>query len=283
MAWLSTKWTGARSAGAPRVRPGGHGGGSPARHPEADVAELAPRNVAALEYLAGGRLRMAVPALESLLNDCRRRLGEGHPETLVVEGNLAVTYVMIGQDEDGARLMLANLGGRERVFGNDHPLTLTARDALATTYRLAGRLSEAMRLYSQVAPQRNRVLGPSHPDTLMTRLGLGLTLADAGNTALACDVVAAALRDCEKVGVAGEHAAVLRLCLSQLLRSGSADEPETGPAADGAADRTVDGMSVPQPRSTSTPGPDEPLPLQRDREQPLPVGIGPGRGRDGLT
>jgi hypothetical protein len=251
MARRSTGWTGIRSADVPHVEFGkDDGGGSPTNHPGAgDVADLASRNVVAVEHLAGGRLRRAVMALESLLNDCRRHLGDEHPETLVVEGNLAVAYVKIGQHEAGARLMLANLGGRERVFGDEHPLTLTARDALATTHRLAGRLSEAMWLYSRVAPQRNRVLGPSHPDTLTTRLGLGLTLAETGDTAMALDVVTAALQDCEQVGVEDEHAAILRSWLSDLRRAGAAYVPEADSAA--AADSAASGTTVPQLRSRS--------------------------------
>jgi hypothetical protein len=305
MARRSTRWTGARSTDLRHVQFGeGDGGGSPTGHlGVGEVSDLAGRNVVAAEHLAGGRLRTAVSALESLLNDCRRRLGAEHPETLVVEGNLAVAYVMIGQHEAGAQLMLANLGGRERVFGDEHPLTLTARDALATTYRLAGRLSEAMWLYSRVAPQRNRVLGPSHPDTLTTRLGLGLTLAEAGDTAMALDVVTAALQDCEQVGVADEHAAILRSCLSDLRREGAANAPEadstevdstevdsarevaSAPEVDsaGEVDSAASGTTVPQPRSHSTLVTDVPLPLQHDHEQCLTVGIGPSRERDGLT
>jgi Tetratricopeptide repeat len=180
------------------------------------LAELAGRNGVAAEHLADGRPHSAVIVLEALLNDCRLLLGEEHPETLVVEGNLAVAYVMFGQEEAGAQLMLANLVARERVFGDEHALTLTARDAVATTHRLAGRLPEALWLYSRVASQRNRVLGPSHPDTLTTRLGLGLTFAEAGDTAVARDLVTAALQDCDQA--CAEHAAMLGSCLADLRR-----------------------------------------------------------------
>lgn len=177
---------------------------------------LAARNVAATEHLNGGRLREAVEILEPLLADCRHLLGTGHPDTLIVEGNLAVAYVVAGHDDAGMRLMLANLAERERALGPEHLMTLTARDAVAAAHRRAGRLSEALWLYSQVAPQRNRILGPAHPDTLTTRLGLGLTFAAAGDTAMAVDVVSAALQDCERSGAENEHAAVLRSCLADL-------------------------------------------------------------------
>jgi hypothetical protein len=265
MARRSTRWTGTRSADTPHVETGeDDGGGSPTDHPGAgDVADLAGRNAVAAEHLADGRLRTAVLALEALLNDCRWLLGDEHPETLIVEGNLAVAYVKIGQREAGAQLMLANLVGRERVFGDEHPLTLTARDALATTHRLAGRLSEAMWLYSRAAQQRNRVLGPSHPDTLTTRLGLGLTFAEAGDTAIALDVVTAALQDCEQAGVEDQHAAILRSCLSDLRRAPAATAPEADSAA---ADSAASGTTVPQQRGGSALVTDDPLQLRHDRD-----------------
>lgn len=278
MARLSARWTGARFAGRPHGQFGKDDSGKPDTS-HRDTVELGDRNLVAVEHLTKGRSRTAMSALELLVDECRRRLGDGHPETLVVEGNLAVAYVMAGEVEAGERLMLANLGSRERVFGDDHRLTLTARDALATAYRLAGRLSEAMRLYSVVAPQRNRVLGRAHPDTLTTRLGLGLTLAEAGETAVALDVVTAALQDCERAGVAGEHAAILRSCLAELHSAGVADEPETDAAADTGS--TADGASVPQPRSPLPT--DEAVPLQRDRDHYLAVGTGRGQERDGST
>ncbi|GAA2540675.1 tetratricopeptide repeat protein [Pseudonocardia hydrocarbonoxydans] len=196
-----------RSARWPGTRPVDDTGG-------ADDADLAHRNTVAAGYLADGRLDRAVRALESLLDDCRAQLGEEDVDTLVVEGNLAVALVMGGHEDEGAMLMSANLARRERVFGDEHPQTLTARDAVAATHRLAGRLPEALWLYSRVAPQRNRVLGPSHPHTLTTRLGLGLTFAAAGDTAMALDVVTAALQDCDEVVV--EQAELLRSCLAEL-------------------------------------------------------------------
>lgn len=192
-----------------------------------DEADLAHRNTVAAGYLADGRLDRAVRALESLLDDCRALLGDEDPETLVVEGNLAVAHVMSGSEDAGAALMLENLARRERVFGDEHPTTLTARDAVATTHRLAGRLPEALWLYSRVAPQRNRVLGPSHPHTLTTRLGLGLTFAEAGDPAMAVDVVTAALRDCDEVVV--EQAELLRSCLAEL-QAGPVPRQRTGAA-----------------------------------------------------
>ena len=179
-------------------------------------AGLAGRHADAVGHLADGRAPRAATVFEAVLADCRELLGADHPETLVVEGNLAVARVVAGQEEAGARLMTANLAARERVFGDEHALTLTARDAVATTHRLAGRLTEALWLYSRVAPQRNRVLGPSHPDTLTTRLGLGLTFAETGDTAMAVDVVTAALQDCGPTGIENEHATLLRDCLSDL-------------------------------------------------------------------
>ncbi len=223
--------------------------------PAADLSDLAVRNESAIEDLVGEQLPRAVVALESLLGDCRWRLGPEHPETLVVEGNLAVAYVVTGQEEAGTQLMVANLAAREQVFGDEHPATLTARDAVAGALRLAGRLAEALWQYSRVAPQRNRVLGPAHPDTLTTRLGLGLTFAAAGDTAMALDVVSAALHDCERAGDAPEHAEVLRSCLAELRPA--PEPPAAGP--------------VPLQRGAH-------VPMALLRPVAIDVGSGPGRG-----
>ena len=267
MARRSTRRTGvigARVADARHAAPD-DGDGSPAGRgaaghtPDApgtpDVVDLADRNVAATEHLAGGRLSAAVIALESLVYDCRLVLGGEHPETLVVEGNLAVAYVMAGQPEAGVQAMSANLAVRERVFGDLHPRTLTARDALATTYRLAGRLSDAMWLYSRVAPQRNEALGPSHPDTLTTRLGLGLTFAEAGDAAMAHDVFTAALEDCRQPGADGRHAAILRSCLSELRDAAAAPETDPAAAAPPAGETTVPQQRSGPTATDGTPGP----------------------------
>lgn len=221
-----------------------------------DLAELAARNADAARQLTDGQPHHAVTALTSLLHDCRATLGAEHPETLVVEGNLAAAYVMAGQERDGTPLMLANLARRERVFGDEHPATLTARDALATTHRLAGRLSEALSLYSRTAPQRNRVLGPSHLDTLTTRLGLGLTFADAGDPDMALDVITAAVQDCDRADAGNHHAQLLRSCQTDLLRATSPDGTTEGAAEDTGeenADDTAHGSAaVPRQRSSGT-------------------------------
>jgi hypothetical protein len=251
----SIRWTVTRSA------PVGVAGGGGGLGRAGDAADLSSRNDAAVEHLVEERWSRALTTLEALLGDCRWRLGHEHPETLVVEGNLAVAQVVAGQEEAGTHLMLANLAARERVFGDEHPQTLTARDAVATTHRLAGRLREALWLYSRVAPQRNRVLGPAHPDTLTTRLGLGLTFAATGDTAMALDVVTAALEDCERVGAAHEHAEMLRGCLAELRAT-------EAPAA-GVRAATVGSLAPFVPR-------------QRDPARTVPEPVVLRRGRDGL-
>ncbi len=70
-------WTGRRLTGAFRrsdLRP---------------ADRLAARNAAAVEHYRAGRAGNAAPLLEQLLLGCRAVLGEWHPDTLVVGGNLA--------------------------------------------------------------------------------------------------------------------------------------------------------------------------------------------------
>jgi hypothetical protein len=260
MVWRSTRRTRTRPVDG---RHGEVGRGDEERSPidrvpAYDTAELSRRNDVAAGHLADGRLHVATTELESLLADCRACLGPEHPETVVVEGNLAVARVMVGQHDAGTQLMLANVARRERVFGDENPHTLTARDALATAYRLAGRLAEALWLYSRVAPQRNQVLGPSHPHTLNTRLGLGLTLAEVGDTTMALDVLVAAVQDCEEAGVQGAPAAALRAGLSDLQPARTDVPAQESPQPTGpVADRPAAAPFVPRQRGGSVLGGDE--------------------------
>jgi hypothetical protein len=71
-------------------------------------------------------------------------LGTRDPDTLVVEGNLAVVYVGLQRFDQGLDLLSRNVESRRLVLGDTHPETLRSRHALATAYQMSERLPEAL-------------------------------------------------------------------------------------------------------------------------------------------
>lgn len=182
--------------------------------PELRLSALAGHHVVAVEHLAAGRADQAVAVLQPVAAGCRTLLGPEHPDTLTVEGALAVALVNAGDISAGLQLLEAVSETRIALLGPAHPASLTAQDALATALRLAGESRAAIDLASWVATARSRQLGPLHPDTLATRLNLGLGLAAAGDLQSACSVLASALDDAERGRTLLVHAITLRAALA---------------------------------------------------------------------
>lgn len=181
-------------------------------------ASLAERNDAAVEQWSAGRAVVAVEALADLAAACEAVLGPEDPDTLVVQGNLAVLHAELEQWHLALPLLAANTAARERVLGDEHESTLAAREALAAAHRLGGDPSQAVLLSARVTAQRTRVLGPGHRQTLVSRTGHALARAGAGDTVGAAEHLAGALHQAERVlgandplaGTLREHLALLR-------------------------------------------------------------------------
>ena len=62
-------------------------------------------NAVAAAYWRAGRFDDARELLERVLTDCRAVLGPRDPDTLVVEGNLAVTHICLEHVEQGLDLL----------------------------------------------------------------------------------------------------------------------------------------------------------------------------------
>jgi hypothetical protein len=60
----------------------------------------------------------------------KRVLGVEHPDTLIVMGNLAVTWEGQGKNEEALTLMSVCAEMRLRVLGADHPATLSTLEWL---------------------------------------------------------------------------------------------------------------------------------------------------------
>ncbi len=145
-------------------------------------------------YLSSrGQYRQALKLEEENLADCRRVLGEDHPDTLAAMNNLAATRWDLG-DFDGARdLHEQALPTRQRVLGEDHPDTLTSMNNLAETRRTLGDLDGARELLEQTLAGFRRVLGEDHPNTLASMSNLATTRRDLGDLDGARDLFERAL------------------------------------------------------------------------------------------
>jgi len=181
---------------------------------EARRREAEHRNTAAAELFEAEDFAGAAEMFEAALTSSTRILGERHPDTLRVAGNLGVALVMAGdhkggrkgraQTARGIRLIDAVIDMRSEVLGPHHPDTLNALQALVEAQRIAGHADAALEVAKKVVMARNQALGPVHPDTLTSRMGLGVALAGTGDTMHAQRIVASTLTAAEEA-LGGNH------------------------------------------------------------------------------
>lgn len=256
------------------------------------------RESAALEHRAGGAraglrerhdraatgVRSGDPAtvldatrrLEQVLATARRDLGPRDVDTLVVEGTLAVAYLLGDDEVRGRELLGRNLRTREEVLGRDHPATLSGADALAAAHRVTGTPDEAVRRYTGVRTRRTRVLGTAHPDTLTSQAGLALARADAGDLTGAVGLLAETSEAADR-SLGAEHpvSTGVRELLAECRAALPAPEPPAVPAARTAADARAEAADAPTgllPRMPRRTDPrEETRPLYDRPSGPLPV------------
>lgn len=116
-------------------------------------------------------------ALEGMLK--AENLGPGHLDTLTAQENLAIAYMLIGEEKDiqlAHKLMVDVVGRRKEKLGKEHPWTLLSRLNLARVRSAQGFYEEAeeeIRTGSEIA---RRNLGPEHGGTLFGEARLGQVL-----------------------------------------------------------------------------------------------------------
>ncbi|MFC8894858.1 FxSxx-COOH system tetratricopeptide repeat protein, partial [Streptomyces cinereoruber] len=128
-----------------------------------------------------GALSPALPAFRRAVAAYERVLGQDHPDTLSLRGNLAGAYQSAGDLKRAIPLYETNSADFERVLGQDHPSTLTSRNNLANAYQTAGDLNRATPLFKATLTARERVLGQDHPSTLTSRNNLAGAYQTAGD------------------------------------------------------------------------------------------------------
>ncbi|KAJ7101043.1 hypothetical protein C8R44DRAFT_946431, partial [Mycena epipterygia] len=115
-----------------------------------------------------------------VLRQQRHILGDDHPDTLDVMGNLAVTYEHLGKLKEAVELGVSVLEKVESVLGDSHPDTLAAMGNQAVTYYKLGKLKEAEELQGVILEKQRNVLGDNHPNTLMAMGNLAGTYRSLG-------------------------------------------------------------------------------------------------------
>ena len=113
----------------------------------------------------------------------RRRLGSSEENMLVVQSNLANSYLSLGRLEEASSMQRDVYSGRLKVNGEQHIETFRAASNYAASLVGLERFEEAKSLLRKTIPVARRVLGEGHDLTLKMRKNYARALyLDAGAT-----------------------------------------------------------------------------------------------------
>jgi hypothetical protein len=178
---------------------------------------------------AAGRRRAARrlrKALERILADRRRALGDDHPDTLDAAYELAFTVYDQG-DHATARALLENVLDRRRaLFGDDNPATLNAAYALARALLPAGEYATAEAMLEDARTRRGALLGDDHPDTLRAAHELAFTKYAQGDQAAARAIIEDVLAAQRRV-LGNDHPETLRTAVNLASLAQATDDLPT--------------------------------------------------------
>ena len=125
----------------------------------------------------------AVSWWRELAADCRRILGQDHPDSLVTGGLLAGALLVAGQAAEAVTWSRWVLAGRTGVLGPDHPATIAAQVSLGRALIATGQPGEAGPVLEQAARHCERVHGPHDAGTLAAWDQYAAACLAAGNAA----------------------------------------------------------------------------------------------------
>ena len=112
-----------------------------------------------------------------------RRLGTSTHNILIVQGNLASTYQLLGRLEEALRLKRDVYSGRMKLQGEDCYETLLTANNYSTSLLALERYQEAKTLLRRTVPVARRVLGEGHRLALKIRwLYARVLFTDPGST-----------------------------------------------------------------------------------------------------
>ena len=90
-----------------------------------------------------------------------RRLDDSEHNILIMQGNLANTYSLLGRKEEALSLRQETYSACVRFFGEEHETLRAASNYAASLYGLQ-RFEEAKALFRKTVPTARRVLGEGH-------------------------------------------------------------------------------------------------------------------------
>jgi tetratricopeptide (TPR) repeat protein len=123
-------------------------------------------NITSTMYRKEGNWKKSGAIERRMLSLRTEMLGEEHPDTLLVLGNVASIYRNQWQWDEAEYLQTKILDICTRTCGPEHPDTLYSMSALASTYAQQERFEDAEALELRVFEARTRLLGEDDPLTL---------------------------------------------------------------------------------------------------------------------
>ncbi|CAH0379443.1 unnamed protein product [Pelagomonas calceolata] len=113
----------------------------------------------------------------------RRRLGDSEDNILVVQGNLATTYQLLGRLEDSLRLRQKVYSGNLKFSGEENEETLVSALNYAVSLVNLERYQESRKVLCKMTPVARRFLGDCNDLTLRMQIMYATTLSlDEGAT-----------------------------------------------------------------------------------------------------
>ncbi|POX56154.1 hypothetical protein C3489_06910 [Streptomyces sp. Ru71] len=149
--------------------------------------ELRKQHVAAVQQGKDGDWKGAADALQKILDEQVRVLGQEHVDTLRTRQSYAHSLGGAGDAMTAAQLLRQLLADQLQLLGPDHEDTLRTRQFLAVNLGEAGYREEAVGMLRVLLADRGRVLGAEDLHTLRTRhmLARNLLLLGAKDEAVA--------------------------------------------------------------------------------------------------
>jgi eukaryotic-like serine/threonine-protein kinase len=165
------------------------------------LVEASIRRTIGVAYAGLGIYPEAQIQFEKALELRQRVLGNEHPDTLIVDQNLAAIYLDQGKYSKAETLLSKTIEAQDRILGEQNPETLTSMYDLADVYVHEEKLAQAEPLFASVLRARRRVLGDDDPATLISMYALGRLYQEQGKFAQAEPLVKDALeRQRRKLG-----------------------------------------------------------------------------------
>ena len=113
-----------------------------------------------------------------------RRFGASEENMLVMQNNLASTYIALGREDQGLRMRQEVYSGRLKLFGESHDMTLRAANNYAGCLVDLKRFDEAKSLLRKTVPMARRVLGENDELTIKLRWNYAAALVRADGAML---------------------------------------------------------------------------------------------------